>query len=328
MLILAQKPVQTFSKALNRAKTFGWKVDSAPPADPILSIGARFKAEKDPRKVNVSVGAYRDEQGKPFVLPCVKEAIRRLHDSDFDLEYLPMGGCPDMAYLGLREALGDDSTLLKEDRIARVQSLSGGGAFYLVNRFIQNYWSGSKILHGSTPSWPIHRTMAESTGMTYKGFPYYDTETKGLDFEGMINYMRQQEDRSIFILHVCGHNPTGVDLNEAQWRQVNELFAAKGHLALFDMAYQGFATGDTEKDVYPLRLWQETGTHFILAQSFAKCMGLYGTRTGILSITTETVEQKETFQKWLAFYARNIYCSPPKLGAAIVRTILGDEELR
>lgn len=137
-------------------KSFSWKVEGLPPKDPILSIGANFKAETDPRKVNVSVGAYRDENGKPCVLPSVKKAITRLYQSDYNLEYLPMGGCPEMATLGVREALGDDSSLLAEDRIARVQTLSGGGAFYLTSKFINEYWTGSRTLHGTDPSWPIH----------------------------------------------------------------------------------------------------------------------------------------------------------------------------
>lgn len=97
--------------------------------------------------------------------------------------------------------------------------------------------------------------MSQAFDLPYSRMPYYDPETKGLNFERMVEYMKAQEDRSIFIMHVCAHNPTGVDLTEEQWREVNEIFAARGHLALFDMAYQGFATGDTEADVYPLRLW-------------------------------------------------------------------------
>lgn len=97
------------SKSSKLSKPYGWEASYTPPDDPIMSIGYMYQAEKDPRKINVAVGAYRDENGSPYVLPTVKTAISKLYRSDYNLEYSPMGGCPEMTYLALREVLGDDS---------------------------------------------------------------------------------------------------------------------------------------------------------------------------------------------------------------------------
>jgi len=115
-------------------------------------------------------------------------------------------------------------------------------------------------------------------------YPYWNPQTKGLDFEGMTNCLSQAKPGSIVLLHACAHNPTGVDPTEAQWNKLAELVKAKKLYTFFDSAYQGYASGDLEKDALSLRVWQKHGLNFMVSQSFAKNFGLYGERIGALHI--------------------------------------------
>ena len=50
-----------------------------------------FLADTHPDKMNLGVGAYRDDNAKPVVLDCVREAERRIAGKNF-MEYLPTNG--------------------------------------------------------------------------------------------------------------------------------------------------------------------------------------------------------------------------------------------
>jgi aspartate aminotransferase len=64
-----------------------WSHLTPAPADPILGLNEAFKAEKNPKKVLLGMGAYRTDQGKPFILDCVREAEERLLKTNADHEY-------------------------------------------------------------------------------------------------------------------------------------------------------------------------------------------------------------------------------------------------
>ena len=102
------------------------------PLDPILGMGQRFQADTDPRKVNVSVGAYRTDEGKPLVLSCIKKAeARLLSDASLNKEYLPQRGDAEYNKLCQTMLFGDDSKLVKDGLLATAQTLSGTGALRL-----------------------------------------------------------------------------------------------------------------------------------------------------------------------------------------------------
>merc|ERR1712127_336428 len=82
----------------------------------------------------------------------------------------------------------------------------------------------------------------------------------------------------------CAHNPTGIDPTPEQWSLISKAIKAKQHHVLMDSAYQGFASGDAEADASALRSFVADGHSLLLAQSFAKNFGLYGERTGTLSV--------------------------------------------
>ena len=128
-------------------------------------------------------------------------------------------------------------------------------------------------------------------------------------------------------MHVCAHNPTGVDPTPKQWEEILDIVKTKNHFAAFDSAYQGFASGDLEKDAYSLRLFAKHTDNIMLFQSFAKNFGLYGERAGCVSVITNSPAEKEIAMTRIKTLARALYSNPPSHGARIVDIILGDKQL-
>ncbi|KAL4390460.1 hypothetical protein HN51_011373 [Arachis hypogaea] len=296
------------------------------PKDPILGVTEAFLADQSPNKVNVGVGAYRDDNGKPVVLECVREAERRIAGSQF-MEYLPIGGSIKMVEESLKLAYGENSEFIKDKRIGAVQALSGTGACRLFAAFQHRFHPNSQI-YIPVPTWANHHNIWRDAGVPMKTFRYYHPETRGLDFSGLMEDIKNAPDGSFFLLHACAHNPTGVDPSEEQWREISSLIKIKGHFPFFDMAYQGFASGDPERDAKAIRIFLEDGHLIGLAQSYAKNMGLYGQRVGCLSVLCEDEKQAVAVKSQLQLLARPMYSNPPVHGALIVSTVLGDPELK
>ncbi|WZY90110.1 hypothetical protein YC2023_046845 [Brassica napus] len=309
-----------------RSMSSWWKNVEPAPKDPILGVTEAFLADPSPDKVNVGVGAYRDDNGKPVVLECVREAERRIAGTSF-MEYLPMGGSVKMVDETLKLAYGDNSEFIKDKRIAAVQSLSGTGACRLFADFQKRFRPDSQI-YIPVPTWSNHHNIWRDAQVTQKTYHYYHPETKGLDFSGLMDDVKNAPEGSFFLLHACAHNPTGVDPTEEQWREISQLFKAKNHFAFFDMAYQGFASGDPARDAKSIRIFLEDGHHIGISQSYAKNMGLYGQRVGCLSVLCEDEKQAVTVKSQLQQLARPMYSNPPLHGAQIVSTILGDPALK
>ena len=179
----------------------------------------------------------------------------------------------------------------------------------------------------TSPTWPIHNTLLDTYGIKNATLPYYDPKTKGLDFQGLCSTIEKAPERSVFMLHSCAHNPTGVDPTPEQWQHIADLIAKKHHFTFFDMAYQGFASGDLEKDNLSIQLWEKKGLNFSVAQSFAKSMGLYGQRVGTFSVICENSAEAAQVTSQLATIARNTWSSPPKYGAELAKTVLANPEM-
>ena len=135
-------------------------------------------------------------------------------------------------------------------------------------------------------------------------------------------------DRSAFLLHACAHNPTGVDPTHEQWAELSQLMLRKQHVVFFDSAYQGFASGDSEKDAFAVRKFVEDGHNLILAQSFAKNFGLYGERIGALSVVCKDEDEAARTLSQLKILVRPMYSNPPIHGARLVAEVLKNPALR
>ncbi|KAJ4297677.1 aspartate transaminase aat1 [Kalmusia sp. IMI 367209] len=263
------------------------------PQGPPVSITEAFKADSNPEKINLGVGAYRDDKGKPFVLPSVRQAEKKLVDSALDKEYAGITGVPAFTKAALQLAYGPDSAPIKEDRVAITQSISGTGALRIGGAFLERFYPGAKTIYIPTPSWANHNAVFKDSGLKVEKYRYYNKDTIGLDFEGLVADIKAMPKGSIVLLHACAHNPTGVDPTEDQWVQIANAVKEGEHSPFFDMAYQGFASGNTDKDAFALRHFIKEGLRPVLAQSFAKNMGLYGERVGAFSVVCESAEEKK-----------------------------------
>ncbi|CAD6916362.1 unnamed protein product [Tilletia controversa] len=304
-----------------------WASVKAGPPDPILGVTEAFKADTDSRKINLGVGAYRDANGKPYVLPSVRKAEDLIISKRGDKEYLPITGLVNFTKNAAILAYGRDSAPIKENRVAITQSISGTGALRIGGEFLARHFPGNKSIYLPTPSWGNHTPIFRDSGLEVKQYRYYDKETVGLDFKGLVDDLKAAPEKSIILLHACAHNPTGVDPTQEQWKEISNVVKEKGHFPFFDMAYQGFASGDVDRDAFALRHFIAEGHQVALSQSFAKNMGLYGERAGAFSLVGSSTEEKDRLDSQIKIVVRPLYSNPPLHGARIAGTILEDDKL-
>jgi len=207
-----------------------------------------------------------------------------------------------------------------------VQSLSGTGALRIMASFLGRF-SSKSIVYIPDPTWANHIPIMKDCGLQLKTYRYYNAENCGLNFKGMTEDINNAPDGSVILLHACAHNPTGVDPEPEQWKELSALLKRKGHFPFFDSAYQGFASGNTEKDAFPIRQFVSDGHLPAVCQSFAKNFGLYGERVGALNIVAATTTEAEAIESQLKILIRPMYSNPPIQGARIVATVLSDNEL-
>merc|ERR1719163_897620 len=153
-----------------------FKVKVAPP-DPILVTAQLFNQDTDPKKVNLGIGAYRTDEGVPWVLPSVKEAEMLIaKDPKAIKEYLPIDGLPQLKKLA-SELVFTPATLAS-GRVASVQALSGTGALRVAGEFLVEKLGVKKLYH-SAPTWGNHTAIFKNSNMDVETYPYYFPETRG-----------------------------------------------------------------------------------------------------------------------------------------------------
>ncbi|KAK3320499.1 pyridoxal phosphate-dependent transferase [Cercophora scortea] len=298
---------------------------NVPQGPPDVCITEAFKADKFPQKINLGVGAYRDDQGKPYVLPSVLKAESAVIAALMNKEYAGITGVPEFTKAAAILAYGADSSAL--DRLAITQSISGTGALRIGGAFLARFFPGAKTIYIPQPSWANHAAVFKDAGLTVEKYAYYNKDTIGLDFEGMLADINAAPNGSAFLFHACAHNPTGVDPTPDQWRQIEAAVKAKGHFSFFDMAYQGFASGDIHQDAFAVRHFVAQGHNVALAQSFAKNMGLYGERIGAFSLVCADKAEQKRVDSQVKIIVRPLYSNPPIHGARIASLILNTPAL-
>ena len=179
--------------------------------------------------------------------------------------------------------------------MATCQSISGTGAVYIGFDFLRAYLPRNVYI--PNPTWLNHKNILDDCRLNWSEYPYYKPETKGSNIPAMVKYLESVPSGSIVLLHACAHNPTGVDPTESEWKDICQVMKNNSLTPFFDSAYQGFASGDLQKDAWPIRLFSEEGFQMLIAQSFAKNMGLYGERIGALHVLTSA---KDTADKVLS----------------------------
>ncbi|BAO40107.1 aspartate aminotransferase [Kluyveromyces marxianus DMKU3-1042] len=310
------------------------------PGDALFAIKQRLAEDPRDVKVDLGIGAYRDNNGKPWVLPAVRKAETLIHaDPSFNHEYLGINGLPGLTSGAARILLGETSNALAEKRVVSAQSLSGTGALHIAAKFISKFFP-EKVIYLSDPTWANHVSIFESQGLKTATYPYWDAATKSLNLEGFLKAIEESPRGSVFVLHACAHNPTGLDPSESEWVQILDACVKNDIVPLFDSAYQGFASGSLDKDAYAVRLgvskFAESAPIFI-CQSFAKNVGMYGERCGCIHIVLPRPETgssgrdvpqiAKAITSQLSKITRSEVSNPPAYGAKIVSKILNDEQL-
>jgi aromatic-amino-acid transaminase len=296
------------------------------PGDPILTLNEDF--QKDPRqgKINLSIGIYFDEEGRLPVMDAVRQAETALLSSIGPKPYLPMSGAPDYRQAIQQLLFGAQHEAVTSGRIATIQTIGGSGALKVGGDFLKRYFPQSQVWV-SDPTWDNHRAMFEGAGFTVNTYPYYDAATGGLKFDEMLSAIDALPAKSIVLLHACCHNPTGVDLNQDQWKALTAVLKSRELLPFLDIAYQGFGDG-IDEDAFSLRTLADAGVSFFVANSFSKSFSLYGERVGGLSVVCpDQLEAGLVLGQLMACVRRN-YSSPPTHGARIVAQVLGSPALR
>ncbi|KAL0273888.1 UNVERIFIED_CONTAM: hypothetical protein PYX00_006461 [Menopon gallinae] len=323
----SSKKFNTFLPVIRSMSSSWWSHVEMGPPDPILGVTEAFKRDTNPKKINLGVGAYRDDNGKPFVLPSVLKAEERMKEKKLDKEYAPISGSAEFCKLSVLLAL-DNEQIIADGLNATVQGISGTGSLRIGGVFLANFFPGNKDIYLPIPSWGNHVPIFKHSGLQVKQYRYYDPNTCGFDFKGALEDIAKIPPRSIILLHACAHNPTGVDPKPEQWAEISKLVKEKELFPFFDMAYQGFASGDVARDAFAVRYFVKEGHEIALAQSFAKNMGLYGERAGAFSVITRTRKEMEATLSQIKILIRPMYSNPPIHGARIVTEILGDAELK
>ena len=296
------------------------------PRDPILGVTEAFNADTNPRKVNLGVGVYCDENGKVPLLECVKRAEREFTENPAPHPYLPIDGIP--AYDRAVKALlfGAESEAVAGGLAVTVQALGGTGGLKIGTDFLRRIAPGAQVWI-SEPSWENHRALFEGAGFTVTTYRYYDAATHGLDFAGMIADLDRLPAGAIVVLHACCHNPTGVDPTAAQWKRIIDVVRARGLVPFLDIAYQGFAEG-IEADGAVVRDFAATPGPLFVSSSFSKSFSLYGERVGALSIVAAGKDEAARVLSQVKRVVRANYSTPPTYGGQIVATVLNSPALR
>jgi aromatic-amino-acid transaminase len=296
------------------------------PKDPILGVTEAYVADTNPKKVNLGVGVYTDDNGKVPVLECVRRAEQKLAESPLPRNYLPIDGL--QAYdRAVQEVLfGADNDAVKKGRIVTVQTLGGTGGLKVGADLLRRINPNAQLWI-SDPSWENHRAIFEYAGYTVNSYPYYDAPTHGINFDGMIAELQKMPAGSIAVLHACCHNPTGVDLSAQQWEKIIETVKARNLVPFLDIAYQGFADG-LDADAAAVRRFTETCPVVFVSSSFSKSLSLYGERAGALSVVTQSAEEASRTLSQLKRVIRTNYSNPPTHGGQTVAMVLTTPELR
>lgn len=299
--------------------------DSLQPAakDPILSQSIACMQDVRSHKLDLGIGVYRNENGVTPVMQAVKLAEARLLESQETKSYVGMAGCERFNQAMMTLLLGDNAS---RDRAVAVQTPGASGALRMLAEVIA-LANPNSVIWLSDLSYANHAPIMRSVGLTVRHYPYFNAATKSVNESAMLETLKQLGKEDVVLLHGCCHNPTGADLSFAAWQAVTELASQQGFLPFIDIAYQGFGDG-IEEDVAGFRYLAERVPAYLVASSCSKNFGLYRERTGLAVIAGQTKNQSELIKSRIMECARSTYTMPPDHGAAIVRTILEDAELK
>lgn len=295
----------------------------AQPADKILALMQMFREDPRDNKVDLGVGVYKNAEGVTPVMRAIKAAEHRLWEEQQTKAYVGLVGDPAFSDAMIDLILGD---AVQRNTVAAAATPGGTGAVRQAFELIQMANPNARVFV-SNPTWPNHISILNYLGMEMVTYRYFDDDTRAVDFDGMLDDLKQVRAGDVVLLHGCCHNPTGANLNLVEWQAVIDVLNAQGALPMIDIAYQGFGDG-LDADAQATRLVASSVPECLIAASCSKNFGIYRERTGLLMAVSQDAGARGLNQDTLAFLNRQNYSFPPDHGARLVTMILNDDELR
>lgn len=295
----------------------------APPPDGILKLMQMYREDPREGKIDLGVGVYKDANGLTPVMRAIKSAEHTLWETQDTKVYTGLAGDPAFADAMIDLVLG---TAVARETVAAVATPGGTGAVRQAFELIQMARPEARVFV-SDPTWPNHISILGYLGMNVVRYRYFDEESRGVDFEGMLADLKTAKAGDVVLLHGCCHNPTGANLNLTQWQAVVDVLLETGAVPMVDIAYQGFGDG-LEQDAAATRMVASSVPECLIAASCSKNFGIYRERTGLLMAISQDAAARKLHQDTLAFLNRQNYSFPPDHGARLVTMILTDDALR
>lgn len=299
-------------------------VQLAPP-DSILGLTEAFRNDSNPNKINLSVGVYQNEEGQTPILESVHQAEEFLLKDEKSKGYLGIDGLPAFRTHVPRLIFDRDSDFLTSGRVTSLQTPGGTGSLRVVGDLLHTLFPHSSIWV-SQPTWANHKAIFNRAGLEVGTYAFLHENGHDLDFDAMLESIKTIPAGDAICLHACCHNPTGIDPTREQWEQIANVLAERNILPVFDFAYQGFGDG-LEEDAFAIRCVADKVDDMLICSSYSKNFGLYGERIGALTLVTGSVDTTVRLLSQTKTCIRANYSNPPKHGAAIVATVLENQDL-
>lgn len=293
------------------------------PADKILALMQQYKEDPRDTKIDLGVGVYKNAEGLTPVMRAVKTAEQQLWERETTKSYVGLVGDPQFSDVMVDLVLSDSVT---RDSVAAAATPGGTGAVRQAFELLKMANPDVRVFV-SDPTWPNHLSILKYLELPVVPYRYFDNETRGVDFTGMMEDLSQARAGDVILLHGCCHNPTGANLNMGQWQQVVDLLNTSGATPMIDIAYQGFGDG-LQEDAAGTRLVASSVPETVIAASCSKNFGIYRERTGLLMVVSQDTNAKGLNQSTLAFLNRQNFSFPPDHGARLVTMVLSDPTLR
>lgn len=293
------------------------------PADKILALMQQYKEDPRDTKIDLGVGVYKNAEGLTPVMRAVKTAEQQLWERETTKSYVGLVGDPQFSDVMVDLVLSDSVT---RDSVAAAATPGGTGAVRQAFELLKMANPDVRVFV-SDPTWPNHLSILKYLDLPVVPYRYFDNETRGVDFTGMMEDLSQARAGDVILLHGCCHNPTGANLNMRQWQQVVDLLNTSGATPMIDIAYQGFGDG-LQEDAAGTRLVASSVPETVIAASCSKNFGIYRERTGLLMVVSQDTNAKGLNQSTLAFLNRQNFSFPPDHGARLVTMVLSDPTLR
>jgi aromatic-amino-acid transaminase len=283
------------------------------------------KYKEDPRasKIDLGVGVYKNAEGLTPVMRAVKTAEQQLWERETTKSYVGLVGDPQFSDVMIDLVLSDS---VARGNVAAAATPGGTGAVRQAFELLKMANPDLRVFV-SDPTWPNHLSILKYLDVPVLPYRYFNSETRGVDFAGMMEDLADARSGDVILLHGCCHNPTGANLNISQWQEVVDFLNKSGATPMIDIAYQGFGDG-LQEDAAGTRLVASSVPETVIAASCSKNFGIYRERTGLLMVVSQDANAKGLNQSTLAFLNRQNFSFPPDHGARLVTMVLSDSALR